>query len=96
MLIRAFVRDDLARLTELTIDTFRPFFEDSVGTVLDGLVLTTLHADWRDDYRALVPTLHEPAEQLAVVQAAGQARGAYVAADSGHASVSTLDLTSET
>jgi ribosomal protein S18 acetylase RimI-like enzyme len=60
MLLRAFVQDDLVRLTELTIDTFRPFFEDSVGTVLDGLVLTTLHPDWRDDYRALVPTLHDP------------------------------------
>ncbi|MFF6780176.1 GNAT family N-acetyltransferase [Streptomyces sp. NPDC012510] len=60
MLIRACVQDDLARLTELTIDTFRPFFEDFVGPVLDGLVLTTLHADWRGDYRELVPTLHDP------------------------------------
>ncbi|MDT0571467.1 GNAT family N-acetyltransferase [Streptomyces sp. DSM 3412] len=80
MLIRAFVRDDLARLTELTIDTFRPFFEDSVGSLLDGLVLATLHADWRDDYRTLVPTLHDPDQDkyVAVAEADGVIVG-YVA-----------------
>lgn len=80
MLIRAFVQDDLARLTELTIDTFRPFFEDSVGPLLDGLVLATLHADWRGDYRALVPTLHDPDRHkyVAVAEADGLIVG-YVA-----------------
>ncbi|MDX3645655.1 GNAT family N-acetyltransferase [Streptomyces sp. MB09-02B] len=81
MLIRAYARDDLARLTELTIDTFRPFFEDSVGPMLDGLVLTTLHADWRGDYRELVPTLHDPAEHkyVAVAESADGAIAGYVA-----------------
>lgn len=37
----------------------------------------------------------ETAEQLAVVQAAGTARGAYADAESGYAPTSTLDLTSE-
>lgn len=72
MLIRAFVQDDLARLTELTIDTFRPFYEDSVGRLLDGLVLATLHPDWRDDYREQLPTLHDPARHkyIAVAETA--------------------------
>jgi hypothetical protein len=38
----------------------------------------------------------ETAEQLAVVQAAGAARGAYAEADANYAPTSTLDLTSET
>ncbi|MDX3694229.1 GNAT family N-acetyltransferase [Streptomyces europaeiscabiei] len=81
MLIRAFVPDDLARLTQLTIDTFRPFFEDSVGTLLDGLVLATLHADWRDDYREQVPALHDPAQHkyVAVAEAGGGVIAGYVA-----------------
>ena len=37
----------------------------------------------------------ETAEQLAVVQASGAARGAYAEADAGYVSSSTLDLTSE-
>ncbi|WP_371580046.1 N-acetyltransferase family protein [Streptomyces sp. NBC_01314] len=80
MLIRAFVPDDVARLTQLTIDTFRPFFENSVGTLLDGLVLATLHTDWRDDYREQVPALHDPAQHkyVAVAEAAGVIAG-YVA-----------------
>jgi hypothetical protein len=31
MLIRAFTASDLARITALTIETFRPFFKDSSG-----------------------------------------------------------------
>ncbi|WP_405961120.1 GNAT family N-acetyltransferase [Streptomyces sp. NBC_00024] len=69
MLIRACVQDDLARLTQLTIDTFRPFFEDSLGTPLDGLVRAILHADWRDDYRQQLPTLHDPARHRYVAVA---------------------------
>ncbi|WP_216590618.1 GNAT family N-acetyltransferase [Streptomyces brasiliscabiei] len=81
MLIRAYVQDDLARLTELTVDTFRPFYEDSVGTLLDGLVLATLHADWRGDYRELVPTLHDPARHryVAVAESADGVLAGYVA-----------------
>ncbi|MEI5523611.1 GNAT family N-acetyltransferase [Streptomyces brasiliscabiei] len=81
MPIRTYVQGDLARLTELTVDTFRPFFEDSVGTLLDGLVLATLHADWRGDYRELLPTLHDPAEHryVAVAESADGVTVGYVA-----------------
>ncbi|MDX2549814.1 GNAT family N-acetyltransferase [Streptomyces stelliscabiei] len=100
MLVRALGQDDVARPAELTIDTFRPFFEDSVGSLLDGLVLAALHADWRDDYRALVPTLHDPAQDkyVAVAEADGVIAG-YVAWRAGptrrHGEITLLAVDAE-
>lgn len=60
MLIRAFVQHDLAPLTELTIETFRPFYEDSFRPLVGEVVFANQHGNWRDDYRKQVAELHAP------------------------------------
>ncbi|MFI9616989.1 GNAT family N-acetyltransferase [Streptomyces sp. NPDC052023] len=60
MPIRAFVPDDLAPLTELTIETFRPFYEDSFRPLVGEVVFAGLHDDWRGDYRKQIAELHAP------------------------------------
>ncbi|MGW1540102.1 GNAT family N-acetyltransferase [Streptomyces sp. NPDC002309] len=60
MLIRAFVPDDLKPLTDLTIETFRPYYEDSFRPVVGEVVFAGLHDDWRGDYRKQVAELHAP------------------------------------
>jgi hypothetical protein len=54
MRIRSFVQHDLARLTELTIETFRPFYEDSFRPLMGEVVFANQHGNWRDDYRKQV------------------------------------------
>ncbi|MEV5560457.1 GNAT family N-acetyltransferase [Nonomuraea wenchangensis] len=51
MLIRSFTQHDLAPLTELTIETFRPFYEDSFRPLVGEAVFANQHGNWRDDYR---------------------------------------------
>lgn len=60
MLIRAFTQHDLAPLTELTIETFRPFYEDSFRPLVGEAVFANQHGNWRDDYRNQVAELHAP------------------------------------
>jgi ribosomal protein S18 acetylase RimI-like enzyme len=60
MLIRPFVQHDLARLTELTIETFRPFYEDYFRPLVGEAVFANQHGNWRDDYREQVADLHAP------------------------------------
>ena len=60
MLIRPFVQSDLARLIELTIETFRPFYEDSFRPLVGEVVFANQHGHWRDDYREQVAGLHVP------------------------------------
>jgi ribosomal protein S18 acetylase RimI-like enzyme len=61
MLIRSFIPHDLAQLTELTITTFGPFYEDHFRPVVGDVIFGNQHGDWRGDYRTLVGQLHEPA-----------------------------------
>ncbi|MEU0043202.1 GNAT family N-acetyltransferase [Streptomyces werraensis] len=60
MRIRAYTPQDLAALTDLTIETFRPFYEDSFRPLVGEAVFANQHGDWRDDYRREVPGLHAP------------------------------------
>jgi ribosomal protein S18 acetylase RimI-like enzyme len=60
MRIRACTQQDLAPLTELTIDTFRPFYEDSFRPLMGEAVFAVQHGNWRDDYRKQVAELHAP------------------------------------
>ncbi|MCA2203668.1 GNAT family N-acetyltransferase [Streptomyces sp. SMS_SU21] len=60
MRIRAFTPQDLTALTDLTIETFRPFYEDSFRPLVGETVFANQHGDWRDDYRREVPRLHAP------------------------------------
>ncbi|MFF3495782.1 GNAT family N-acetyltransferase [Streptomyces sp. NPDC002795] len=74
MRIRAFAHDDLAPLTDLTIDTFRPFFEDVFRPLMGEVIFTVQHGSWRDDYRRQVAELHAP-ERHAYVDVAEVAGG---------------------
>jgi ribosomal protein S18 acetylase RimI-like enzyme len=80
MLIRPYVHADLARLTQLTIDTFRPFYEDSFRPLVGETIFANQHGNWRDDYRKQVAELHDPAQRkyVAVGEASGIITG-YVA-----------------
>jgi ribosomal protein S18 acetylase RimI-like enzyme len=80
MFIRPFARRDLARLTELTIETFGPFYEDSFRPLVGDFIFANQHGNWRDDYRTQVAELHDPGKHkhIAVAEAAGVIVG-YVA-----------------
>ncbi len=80
MLIRPFVQRDLARLIELTIETFRAFYEDSFRRLMGEIVFANQHGNWRDDYREQVPELHDPGQHkyVAVAETDGAIAG-YVA-----------------
>jgi ribosomal protein S18 acetylase RimI-like enzyme len=91
MHIRTFVPADLARLTELTIETFGPFYEDYFRPLVGEVVFANQHGDWRGDYRTQVAELHDPAQQkyVAVAEIDGAVAG-YVAwsVDSGRRNAS--------
>jgi ribosomal protein S18 acetylase RimI-like enzyme len=72
--IRAFVQDDLPRLTELTIDTFGPYYEDQFRPMVGDVVFANQHGSWRDDYRTQVAALHDPSQHKYV--AVGETEGA--------------------
>jgi ribosomal protein S18 acetylase RimI-like enzyme len=80
MLIRSFVQPDLARLTELTIDTFGPFYEDYFRPLVGEVVFANQHGNWRADYHTQVAGLHDPARHryVAVAEIDGSIAG-YVA-----------------
>ncbi|MEU4607936.1 GNAT family N-acetyltransferase [Kribbella sp. NPDC023972] len=69
MLIRSYVQADLTRLTELTIETFRPFYEESFRPLVGETIFANQHGNWRDDYRKQVAGLHEPAQDKHVAVA---------------------------
>ncbi|MFE4976778.1 GNAT family N-acetyltransferase [Kitasatospora sp. NPDC056651] len=60
MIIRSFEPQDFARLTELTIETFGPFYEESFRPLVGEVVFARQHGRWREDYRTLLATLHTP------------------------------------
>ena len=60
MMIRSFMPHDLTRLTELTIDTFGPFYEDCFRPMVGAVIFANQHGNWRDDYRTQVARLHDP------------------------------------
>lgn len=69
MRIRSFHQHDLARLTELTIETFGPFYEESFRSLLGEAVLANQHGRWRADYVEQVAGLHHPARNRFVAVA---------------------------
>jgi ribosomal protein S18 acetylase RimI-like enzyme len=68
--IRPYDPGDLERLIDLTIETFRPFYEESFRRVVGDAVFAHQHGAWRDDYRRQLPTLFDPDEHkyIAVVE----------------------------
>ncbi|MEV0614045.1 GNAT family N-acetyltransferase [Nonomuraea sp. NPDC050404] len=80
MHIRTYVEHDLAQLTELTIETFGPFYEDHFRPLVGEVIFANQHGDWRDDYRKQVADLHDPASHKYVaVTEADDAIAGYVA-----------------
>jgi len=58
--VRPYTEEDHDVVLALTIETFRPFFEESMPSVLGERVVELQHDRWRDDYREHVPTMHDP------------------------------------
>jgi len=83
MHIRTFHPSDLPGLVDLTIEVFGPFFEQSFRTMVPPDVYQHQHGHWADDYRASVPTLHDPEQgkQVAVAESGAGQLAAYVAWD---------------
>jgi ribosomal protein S18 acetylase RimI-like enzyme len=73
MQIRLCNESDLPRVTDLVIEVFGPFYEQSFRSMVPPDVFEHQHGSWADDYRDLVPTLLDPAAQkyLAVAGSAG-------------------------
>jgi ribosomal protein S18 acetylase RimI-like enzyme len=63
MRIRTFQPSDEHDLAELTIETFRPFYEHSFPAMVshDADLVIHQHGQWEQDYRDEIPTLHDPA-----------------------------------
>jgi ribosomal protein S18 acetylase RimI-like enzyme len=78
--IRPFEDRDLPCLVEITLHTFRPFYENYVRPLLGEDVFRHQHGQWEQDYREQVPALHDPAtgRHVAVAEIDGGVVG-YVA-----------------
>lgn len=80
MRIRPYIEPDLPRLVALTVETFGPFYEQHFRPLVGETVFAHQHGAWREDYRAQVPTLHDPAQRRWVAVAAdGEEIRGYVA-----------------
>ena len=80
MHIRPFSPDDLDTLVELTIETFRPFYEGYVLDLMGADLFALHHGSWQQDYRDDLPALHDPeaGRTVAVAEVDGDVAG-YVA-----------------
>ena len=80
MTIRTMTQSDLPALVDLTIETFRPFYEGYVHDLMGDEIFEHQHGDWEQDYRDEVPTLHDPSagRHVRVCEADGTVVG-YVA-----------------
>ena len=95
MHIRSYATSDLEQVLDLTIATFGPFYENYVRPLLGEQVFCHQHGQWKQDYREMVPTLHDPAQgrHLALAHLDGALAG-YVAwkveADRRHGALEIL------
>jgi ribosomal protein S18 acetylase RimI-like enzyme len=60
MRIRAAVPDDIPTLVDLTIEAFRPLFEEHWPVLMDSVVFAHDHGRWEQDYREQVPGFLAP------------------------------------
>jgi ribosomal protein S18 acetylase RimI-like enzyme len=61
MNIRSFTDSDLPAVMDLVIETFRPFYEGYVRSLLGDEIFLHQHGRWEQDYRDDVPTLNDRA-----------------------------------
>lgn len=80
MFIRPSQPADLQTLIDVTIDTFRPFYEIDALRMMGPDLLQHHHGQWEADYRREVPTFHNPSanRHVAVAEIADQIAG-YIA-----------------
>ena len=81
MNIRPYHSRDLNDLTELTIATFGPFYQNHFRPLVGEAIFHHQHGRWADDYRTQVPALHDPAAntQVAVAETSDRAIAGYIA-----------------
>lgn len=81
MNIRSYHPRDLNVLTELTIATFGPFYENYFRPLVGEAIFHHQHGRWAHDYRVQVPALHDPAagRHVAVAETSDGAIAGYVA-----------------
>lgn len=60
MHLRECHQSDLSTLIDLTIETFRPLFEQDLPGLMSPAVFDHDHGEWQADYRKEVPSLHDP------------------------------------
>jgi ribosomal protein S18 acetylase RimI-like enzyme len=77
MKIRDSHPSDLPGLIDLTIETFRPLFEEHLPAQLTPKVFTHDHGDWEGAYRKEVPTFSDPDNDrfITVAEERGQLLG---------------------
>jgi ribosomal protein S18 acetylase RimI-like enzyme len=77
MQIRPFLDADLSVLVELTVETFRRFYEDHVRPVYGAQLFELHHGQWQQDYRDELSTLRDPAtgRWIAVAEVDGAIAG---------------------
>jgi len=80
MYIRTYEPSDLPSLINLTVETFRPYFEDFLHPLLGDDLFQHQQGAWVQDYYDEIPTLHDPQNQrfVAVAEFDGEIVG-YVA-----------------
>jgi ribosomal protein S18 acetylase RimI-like enzyme len=80
VIIRGATDHDLPALVEMTIETFRPFYEGYVHSLLGDELFDHQHGQWEQDYREEVPTLHDrdAGREIAVAEWGGVVAG-YIA-----------------
>jgi ribosomal protein S18 acetylase RimI-like enzyme len=72
--IRDFQTSDLPGLVDLTIEAFRPLFEQHLPDQLPPQVFVHDHGDWEGDYRREVPTFHDPSNERFITLAEEEGR----------------------
>lgn len=87
MRIRPFVDADLQPLIDLTVETFRPFFEGYVRPAYGEELFDRHHGQWEQEYRDELRNLHDPAARrwVAVAEVGADVAG-YVAWNSAERS----------
>jgi ribosomal protein S18 acetylase RimI-like enzyme len=63
MYIRTYESSDLSNLINLTVETFRPYFEDFIHPLLGDDLFQHQQGSWVQDYHDEIPTLHDPQNQ---------------------------------
>ncbi|NUR06001.1 MAG: GNAT family N-acetyltransferase [Nocardioidaceae bacterium] len=65
---------DLPALVDLTIEAFRPLFEEHWPVLMTPTIFAHVHGDWEADYRHEVPSLHDPAQARFITLAEDEGR----------------------